>query len=79
MDLPLANPELRPWCSETTSLCLPVTKSEGRNPSSLLSLTLRKKNARVPLASAPFQSLLPHALSSREVSCGVIPLASDQA
>ena len=37
-----------PW-AETVSLYLPVTKSEGCNPSSLLSLTLR--NARVPLAS----------------------------
>jgi hypothetical protein len=48
MDLPLATPELRPRCSETASLCLPVTRSEGCNPSSLLSLTLR--NTRVPLA-----------------------------
>jgi hypothetical protein len=52
VDLPLATPELRPRCPETASLCLPVTRSEGCNPSSLLSLTLR--NARVPLASAPF-------------------------
>jgi hypothetical protein len=46
-----------------------VTRSEGCNPSSLLSLTLRK-NARVPLASPPFNHLchMPYPLARLRVA-----------
>jgi hypothetical protein len=72
-DLPLATPEMRPQCCETKSLF--ASDQKRRLQSFLFAITDSTYCQSCPLASAPPQSLLPHALSSCKVACGAITLA----
>jgi hypothetical protein len=59
----------------TASLCLPVPRSEGCNPSSLRSLTLRKNCQSSPRVCPLSIVSAIHLILSHEVACGTIFLA----